>query len=346
MAGNNTFGIPYLRFGFLSMEVADTGRRDLLPGEVRRGGTGADKNDDLVLFLVQTRGHVILKRIVWRMNENPANNMTEIQNVAACSSLFAYKTQRSRSTQPCTILRQNSDRNTNPLHQPVIAAIRQVFQEDDEGILFLTHMMSVEVGKKNVSKGQRRSGMFSCRLALLSRKFWERCIDAARRPLPAGVILQDGRRLPLRVVDNRTDNEKATGENIRQLSRLMPEREDLLIHEFPKLVLTKLKAIIMAEVGTLGIVPDEEDEQRVRLMAWEEVNAMFGWGLDGYYWMTREQTDGSTSYYYRPNVAKAMKEAYEEFFDDTVDEDSWREFCQNKHHVRSPEELQHLNAQR
>jgi hypothetical protein len=160
------------------------------------------------------------------------------------------------------------------------------------------------------------------------------------------VILQDGRRLPLKVIDNRTDNEKATGENIRQLSRLMPEREDLLIHEFPKLVLTKLKAIIMAEVGTLGIVPDEEDEQRVRLMAWEEVNAMFGWGLDGYYWMTREQTDGSTSYYYRPNVAKAMKEAYEEFFDDTVDEDSWREFCQNKHHVRSPEELQHLNAHR
>jgi hypothetical protein len=73
---------------------------------------------------------------------------------------------------------------------------------------------------------------------------------------------------------------------------------------------------------------------------------MFGFGLDGNYWMTIERTDGSTSYYYQPNVAKAVKEAYEEFFDDTVDADSWREFCQNKNTTRSAEDLRRLNARR
>jgi hypothetical protein len=129
----------------------------------------------------------------------------------------------------------------------------------------------------------------------------------------------------------------------------MPDREDLLIHAFPKLVLEKLKAILMAEVREEGISPNEEDEEQVRLMAWEELNSMFGFGLDGYYWTTSQRMDGSTSYHYQPNVANAMKEAYEEYFDDTVDEESWREYHQNLNQNRqklSPEEYQRLYKHR
>lgn len=148
-------------------------------------------------------------------------------------------------------------------------ATRIPFQEDAVGILFLTQLKSVTLGKQNISKGRRRkSGMLSGRLTLLSRKLWERSVDAARRPLPAGVILQDDPNHPLTIVDNRPENERMMGENIRQLTRLMPDRKDSLIHDFPKLVLTKLKAIIMAEVGEQGIVLNEEDEERVLLMAW------------------------------------------------------------------------------
>lgn len=50
-----TFFDTFDSIDFLCVQVAETGRRALRPGEVRRGGYGARKNDDLVPHLVQTR---------------------------------------------------------------------------------------------------------------------------------------------------------------------------------------------------------------------------------------------------------------------------------------------------
>lgn len=316
--GSVTFGIDYLPFSFLSVDAADTGRRDLRQGERRRSQGRRNMisraNDALVPHLVRSRGHPILKRIVVRMNET--TDGTDDDNIALLSALFAY--QKDDMYKPVTQVPKPRERD--PRLQPAIAAIKQVFLEDYVGKLYHAFLIAKGAGMKAKKKG-KCYGMFGGRLPLCTRKFVEYCFLPMRR-FPSYLELVNRLGDPIVIVDIRPENER-TGLGIRELTRILPEREDFMVHPFGRLIVDKLRNILRSNDAE-NADPEESTEEIINELAWEEINAMLGWGLDGNYNKTAEQLGGSRTFYYSPNVAKAIKEAYEEYYEDQVDEESWR----------------------
>lgn len=316
---NNLFGFNCLYFEFLSGEVAESSRRnlDLRRGEFRRsgGGRGGTRhaNDALVLDLVNRRGHPLLKRVFFRMKQNSNDGRSEEEILAVLSDFLAYmKVQYKR---PCTTRSACNSRLKNPRFRPAIDAFIQVFSQDYVGRLYLCELKSIAIGHETRRRG-KLYGMFGGRFQLCTRKFSEQAFEPCRNPLPTDLQLIDESGCPLTIQDNR--GEDHGGLSISVLTRLHANREDLLAHRFPKIVLRNLKQSIEESLHA----DDSDNDELITALAFEELNVHVGFSDDGKYKREYERTNGDTTLYFIPRVAAAFKAAYVEYFDDAVQEES------------------------
>jgi len=178
---------------------------------------------------------------------------------------------------------------------------------------------SIAIGHETRRVG-KLYGMFGGRFQLCTRKFSEQAFEPCRNPLPTDLQLIDEAGCPLTIQDNR--GEDHGGLSISVLTRLHANREDLLAHRFPKIVLRNLKQSIEESLHA----DDSDNDKLITALAFEELNVHVGFSDDGKYKHEYERTNGDTTLYFIPRVAAAFKAAYVEYFDDAIQEESWRTF--------------------
>jgi hypothetical protein len=328
-----TFGVKHLYFKWLADNVAETGRITLPPGVRRRGKGQANsvgdfphrsrRNDQLVPHIVATRGHFVL-RLAWGRLDATTNNTSQ-ENLELLSELLEYSRYDRVALTP-------AKRQDRPRLKPAIQAITWVFTESPQQKLAEYEIKAFCYGhmvKQQSDRGCYRgysAGMFGGRCLLISRKMFETSLDPLRN-LPDFlkiVEVQGGHKL--RVEDRRSLREKAIGLDIRVLTRLHADREELLDHAFPKLLLGYLKEALRDDDPIA-------DDSIITSRAFEQINNMFGYHLlTGHYNMwcqyrDDDRSDGSGgNCFFEPMVAQAFMEAYIEYFGDEVDEESWTNY--------------------
>jgi hypothetical protein len=161
------------------------------------------------------------------------------------------------------------------------------------------------------------------------------------RVFPEGVVLKEERQgfaLPLILRDDRPAvSLPGVKEDLRVATRLHPERLDRLVHPFPHMVIANVQSDLKKANDDGKLLTKEKSLEK----AIHEIDAMFGWGIEGTYVQQFEKQgtyvqpfkasegENQTNYTtvdYNPGVVACQDKAYKEYFGESkLDETTRRE---------------------
>jgi hypothetical protein len=317
-----------LVFLWFCQVVAESSRRPLSEDERRNGCTRnkLQANDGLLFERLFTDGHPLLQAIFERMVDNEdatEDYQKQIDLLDMLSTALGYHVR---------IPYQPTARWTAATwekYQPVKQAFLDVFSGDP--IEQYVGTMYLQERKAWFCVHYKRKPWWGLRanMPYLTRKLWELMV-LPLRVLPDGVNLENRKKTlfpVLQLVDERQATPDEPLEPLHVATRLHRERFDRLVHPFPAMVIANVQAELKYQAQITG-KPMTDDE--IELMAFQQIDAMSGWGSDGHYVIPnttpKKRGPNWDSVEYQPIVVAAQELAYTEYFkvpllnDETVQE--------------------------